>query len=978
MTMPWPADTRYLQVADLIVDLRSRRTIHPEAETELPQRVFDLLLLFLAEPERVHTRSELFDRLWAGMIVEDANLSQSIWLLRKALGEPRKNWVRTRAKRGYAFEMPEPLQWHKQSPLAGQSLGETVANPVRADPASPPEPAGRFAPLSNQASPFEPAAAEQSHGELTVQAGDAPAATHEFIPNERTAAPRRRRKWWLAIAATAAVAAIAVVSAGLFGRHADGANRTVALVVVEDQNLSARWPAKLLEQWLAWKLGSLPGTVLLSESDLAAGNVPASARVVLLSSVPSSRDPAKLQLHARLREDGEERQLQVEGREADMPGLVDALSRQIVTALRPDVRGPWPALGANAEAARGYMQAAQALERRDWMTVTAQGQNVLARAPGFGLMHLQLAQAQSQLAQAKSAVAHMQQARELLANSPPPALELMRAQALSMDPSREGEALKAYEVLRRRDPGNAALRMEYARQLLNSGDIQGAIPLLADAVDGSDSIGRRIGKRLLLAEANAALAEPTGMRAAAEQALSLARGVGWTLEQAEALMWIGRADAALSPNRGASPAFERAAELFEKAGNTTGALQARVRAQIAAGTPANAEHRAMMDALLARASAGGYRRLEIGILNTRALQDRNSGDIAGSRSWLRQAGAVATAAGDLRSLACVELNLVYDDFLRGDLSATQARIETVKRLNQQGCAPIQAQQYESAVHTMRGDYAGSIQVLTRLEQRLAAVPSARADSDQRINVKCSLQEVLLSMGRSAEALDALNQCEQGKRDELQRIALIGRLQTERVNGDRAEAKALLARAEQRLVIAGSSTWVEAAGIASLATVLGELDRSERIYQQVLPQAEAAGYGLIAALALTGQAENAAAQGDWVRSRALVSRARALLAPDTWLIVRRLDFLAAADALGSGDHARARSLASALHSQARRHGDVVFELEIHGLFLAGTLSEDCSQAQRQALLARTGMRGVDAAWLNLAPRVQVAAETKAAH
>ena len=33
--------------------------------------------------------------MWGDLVVEDANLSQSVWMLRKALGPERKDWIRT-------------------------------------------------------------------------------------------------------------------------------------------------------------------------------------------------------------------------------------------------------------------------------------------------------------------------------------------------------------------------------------------------------------------------------------------------------------------------------------------------------------------------------------------------------------------------------------------------------------------------------------------------------------------------------------------------------------------------------------------------------------------------------------------------------------------------------------------------------------------------------------------------------------------
>ncbi|MFY8041889.1 MAG: winged helix-turn-helix domain-containing protein, partial [Rhodoferax sp.] len=51
--------------------------------------MFDLLLVFLAEPGVLLTRDTLFERVWPGVVVEDSNLSQSVWMLRKALSKRR-------------------------------------------------------------------------------------------------------------------------------------------------------------------------------------------------------------------------------------------------------------------------------------------------------------------------------------------------------------------------------------------------------------------------------------------------------------------------------------------------------------------------------------------------------------------------------------------------------------------------------------------------------------------------------------------------------------------------------------------------------------------------------------------------------------------------------------------------------------------------------------------------------------------------
>ncbi|MGO1073834.1 winged helix-turn-helix domain-containing protein [Lysobacter sp. CA199] len=247
MISSWPSDARYLRLADLTVDLRFRRLIHTGQNVELPQRIFDLLLLFLAEPDQLHTRTELFDRLWSGTIVEDTNLSQNIWLLRKALGEQRKSWIQTVAKSGYVFQAPEPVQWFKELPAATEPAEQSGGAPIE------------------QFSELEPGSMQ---GMVATSSLEAIEPTHGARP--------RRRVWLLALVA---MAVIAIAVAWFLHRRLVPAESqlTVALVVIEDENLATRWPAELLHQWLYWKLGSLPGVNLRDEAQLAAGDAPASA-----------------------------------------------------------------------------------------------------------------------------------------------------------------------------------------------------------------------------------------------------------------------------------------------------------------------------------------------------------------------------------------------------------------------------------------------------------------------------------------------------------------------------------------------------------------------------------------------------------------------------------------------------------------------------------------------------------------------------
>jgi DNA-binding winged helix-turn-helix (wHTH) protein len=79
--------------------LRSDREVH------LTEKVFNILLLLVQRSGHLVTKEELMERVWPDSIVEENNLTVSISLLRKALGEKQEGcrYIETVPKRGYRF-----------------------------------------------------------------------------------------------------------------------------------------------------------------------------------------------------------------------------------------------------------------------------------------------------------------------------------------------------------------------------------------------------------------------------------------------------------------------------------------------------------------------------------------------------------------------------------------------------------------------------------------------------------------------------------------------------------------------------------------------------------------------------------------------------------------------------------------------------------------------------------------------------------
>ncbi len=77
----------------------------------LPPKVFDTLWALVKEEGRVVSKSELMEAVWANAAVEESNLSQNIYTLRRALGvdEQGRRFIETVPRRGYRLAVPVRL-----------------------------------------------------------------------------------------------------------------------------------------------------------------------------------------------------------------------------------------------------------------------------------------------------------------------------------------------------------------------------------------------------------------------------------------------------------------------------------------------------------------------------------------------------------------------------------------------------------------------------------------------------------------------------------------------------------------------------------------------------------------------------------------------------------------------------------------------------------------------------------------------------
>ena len=230
---------------DFTVDSVRRQICHTGVAVPVPQKVFQLLLFLLKNPGRVLTKRELMDAVWTGAFVEEANLTQSIFLLRKALGEqPGQNrYIVTVPGQGYQFAV-HALRMELPSPG------------IAADEIHPALVENNLAPASEP-----PCLTLSSAPDLSKQGG---------VAEQRKAAPRVRYRQWFYLAP----AGLILLAAAILGMRSLRGTPGLAIdgkVVLADFVNTTGDPAfdAALRQGLAAQLEQSPNLGVLSDTRIA-------------------------------------------------------------------------------------------------------------------------------------------------------------------------------------------------------------------------------------------------------------------------------------------------------------------------------------------------------------------------------------------------------------------------------------------------------------------------------------------------------------------------------------------------------------------------------------------------------------------------------------------------------------------------------------------------------------------------------------
>src|SRR5215210_6540743 len=96
----------FYEFGEYRIALEDRLLQRGDELVSLPPKAVELLFVLLESGGRVLTKDELMSLVWADSFVEESNLTQNIFLLRKVLSDGKNGdgkFIETIPRRGYRF-----------------------------------------------------------------------------------------------------------------------------------------------------------------------------------------------------------------------------------------------------------------------------------------------------------------------------------------------------------------------------------------------------------------------------------------------------------------------------------------------------------------------------------------------------------------------------------------------------------------------------------------------------------------------------------------------------------------------------------------------------------------------------------------------------------------------------------------------------------------------------------------------------------
>jgi DNA-binding winged helix-turn-helix (wHTH) protein len=107
----------YYDFFEFRLDIEKQQLLKNGQTVQLTPKAFQILLLLVQNSGQTTKKEDIFNQLWADSFVEEANLTQHIYVLRKVLGETPsgQSYIETVPKQGYRFTLlPEQISIQKE------------------------------------------------------------------------------------------------------------------------------------------------------------------------------------------------------------------------------------------------------------------------------------------------------------------------------------------------------------------------------------------------------------------------------------------------------------------------------------------------------------------------------------------------------------------------------------------------------------------------------------------------------------------------------------------------------------------------------------------------------------------------------------------------------------------------------------------------------------------------------------------------
>jgi DNA-binding winged helix-turn-helix (wHTH) protein/tetratricopeptide (TPR) repeat protein len=785
----------------------------------LPPKAFDVLLALIQRSGRLVSKEELMKAVWPDTFVEEANLSQNIFLLRKALGEKANEarYIVTVPGRGYRFA----AEVHE------------LADDDRV---------GKFPITSKVPAGLSAAQTKPRHylvwGIL--------AALFSLTVATAYIAHLRQRRQPVAIIATSPTPRVrrSVAVLGFHNRspRPEDAWLSTALSEMLSTELAAGEHLRILptEEISRVKLElHLAEVDSLSPSTLAKLKANLGADVVVVGSytVVQDQSTARIRLDLRLQDAGAGEivtELAATGTEADLFGLISQCGTELRGKLGVEGRSPAEALNvhaslpSNPEAARLYAEGLARLRVFDALLARDLLREAVAADATYPMSHAALASAWSALGYDDKASAEAQAAFKLSTHLSREERLLVEGNYHETTKDSRG-AVENYRMLFAVFPDN----LDYGLRLVHAQTVADNVRAAETTLDTLRKLPAPASEdaRIDLAEVNICWVLNDYKRglAAASRAAAKGEAQGAQLIVAQARRQQGAALRVLGENAKALASYAEAKDIFAAAGDRANA--AGILRDVADITAEQGDYSLALKLYresLSVARELGHRSGVAADLNNMAVVFENQRDFATAQKTYERARALYREVGDERQATIVLGNVGEVLFYQGRLTQAESRYrQAISYFHPIGASDSEAWQLSDLAVLLlaRGD-------LSDAESMFEKALSLWGDSNPHASTQAllGLGEIQLARGNVAAARHTQERALdlRQKLGEKQSIAE-SRLALARISLEEGRAAEAESAARQTVTEfhAESVPDLEAAAYALLARSLLEQGKSEQ-------------------------------------------------------------------------------------------------------------------------------------------------------